>query len=285
MSFFSKLFGGQEKKKSIPSISRSGYSKEDWKDGFPKAQNPLGITGEEELRKRAKIILNDTNGIIKNDEYARTKMKAYLNDEMPHDLMFFDFSEAPEGLTFWGYEQETNRICFCWNLDEINFRNITIGTKLAFFPTESTPHFIGKIGVNDGTKNSQGFIDPVFADVNLTMSSLMLRVILYELIAFPDVTIIFIDRKSRDKSSAKAYEFKNSFNLRVTFLREAEAYMRSLANYSIFSEDLTSSANEYHQCFENSGAPISPDAIKYLGLRAKYLPTPEDTADWMWCMV
>ena len=48
---------------------------------FPAAQNSLGIKSEAELRERAKVILNDTDGVIEAEPRYQACIKSYKSGD------------------------------------------------------------------------------------------------------------------------------------------------------------------------------------------------------------
>ena len=271
------LFGKKEKgKKDMPS--------------FPSAINSLGIKSEAELKERAKIMLNDKDGIMEIEPNYQLRMNAYKSGDT---VKFLEF-KSPVGkidnmLRFSGYIDGANNISFCYDLSEVGFDKMkenaavdAFSVKLIFFPTESTPHFTAKIAINDGTLNQQGSISPLVSDINFDMSSLFNRLVIYELIVFPVVKIHFIDERYRGAKDFPydTWEFSNSLAVRAGFLREAEAFIHSLNDYSVFSNDATEAADEYISCFDPEGNPISAGARDHYLRRKKYSPAPVDPIEW-----
>jgi len=297
MSLFN-LFGKAEKSGTLsasPISSQKQYhdmlaldTDSPYKNGFPKAQNNLGISGEEELRKRAKIILNDADGITQADTVAKQKMDFYLNGINPTSK---DISPivpiAQHGARFLGHKKGYNNVVWVGDLAQLNQHSMKFSVNMAFFPTDNTPHFVARLGIDDGTRNRAGDITPLAIDIQLDVSSLTLRVAIYELIVFPAVQVFLIDERYAGQTEFEAYvyTFENSFNVRTTFLRESEAYMGSLSSYSLFSYDRNRATSEYQKCFDVVGMPISLDATQHFRMRVKFPPAPKTSVEWMCCMV
>jgi len=262
----------------------SAYSAPEKSVYFPKAQNTQGIRNEEELKERAKIILNDTDGIIILEDKAKAKMSAYKKGTaFPLDFTPVISTEGGD-LTFFGYRDWTNHIVVMTDISQLNLNNIKeVSVKQSFFPTETTPHFVGKIGVNDSALEKDGSLNPLGFDVNFDMSSLGMRIILYELIVFPDCCIYFVDEKYKGQEEFRyhSYKFKNSFAARANFLCEVEAYIHSLSNYSIFSFDKDSATELYQKCFHVNGKAVEKEAIDCWKRRLKISPAPASAQEWI----
>jgi len=272
------LFGNKKKKSSAPPSSSATIR------SFPEAHATPGIQSESELRQRALILLNDQDGIIETEPKAKMKMDAYLRGDV-HEFRSFEDPEVRAKNYFTGYHNGKNHICLCTDLNEINRDRISkIATKLVFFPTDSTPHFVGKVAIDDGTLGPSGMIDPYCMDINFNMAYLDMRIAIYELIVYPECCLNMIDISEEGKSDEFGYfriDFKNSFAVRSNFLREGEAYINSLSEYSIFSQESDSAAALYVRCFDNIGNATDPEAKACFEKRMSFDPRPISVSDWI----